>query len=173
MINSRKISKATSYPLAFIAAKLSLGMNLTDIQNQATKFTTACFEPSLDYIVTKIPRWDLDRFEYSSNVIDSAMKSVGEVMAIGRSFEERYFFFLYIKKLIFIIYFLSFQKALRCTHNSVVGFTDQLPMKKSYESDFNMIDNLQIPNTNRIYVIAKVINLYILYIIYAVLKRSK
>jgi len=55
----------------------------------------------------------------------------------------------------------------------VVGFTDQLPMKKSYESDFNMIDNLQIPNTNRIYVIAKVINLYILYIIYAVLKRSK
>lgn len=53
---------------------------------------------------------------------------------------------------------LSFQKALRCTHNSVVGFTDQLPMKKSYEPDFNMIDNLQIPNTNRIYVIAKALN---------------
>jgi len=105
LINSRKISKATSYPLAFIAAKLSLGMNLTDIQNQATKFTTACFEPSLDYIVTKIPRWDLDRFEYSSNVIDSAMKSVGEVMAIGRSFEERYFFFYTLKSLYLLYIF--------------------------------------------------------------------
>ena len=112
-------------------------MKLTDIKNQATKYTTACFEPSLDYIVTKVPRWDLDRFEYSTNVIDSAMKSVGEVMAISRSFEE------------------SFQKALRATHNSVSGFTDKLPMKKEYEPDFDMSEQLKTPNTNRIYVIGK------------------
>ena len=79
-----------SYPLAFIAAKLSLGLKLTDIPNQATKITSACFEPSLDYIVTKIPRWDLDRFAASTNTIDTSMKSVGEVMAIARSFEESF-----------------------------------------------------------------------------------
>jgi carbamoyl-phosphate synthase (ammonia) len=135
--SSALASKATSYPLAFIAAKLSLGLKLTDVKNQATKVTTACFEPSLDYIVTKIPRWDLDRFEFSSNTIDSSMKSVGEVMAIARSFEE------------------SFQKALRATHNTIVGFTDSLPMKKSYEANFDMYKSLEIPNTERIYVIAK------------------
>lgn len=67
------------YPLAFIAAKLALGITLPEIRNATTKSTTACFEPSLDYIVTKIPRWDLDRFHGMSHEIGSAMKSVGEV----------------------------------------------------------------------------------------------
>ena len=70
------------YPLAFIAAKLGLGILLPDIKNATTKSTTACFEPSLDYIVTKIPRWDLDRFHGTSKQIGSSMKSVGEVRGV-------------------------------------------------------------------------------------------
>ncbi|MBI4018345.1 MAG: carbamoyl-phosphate synthase (glutamine-hydrolyzing) large subunit [Candidatus Aenigmarchaeota archaeon] len=86
--SSALASKATGYPLAFIAAKLALGYNLTDIENTITKRTKACFEPSLDYIVVKIPRWDLEKFVMVSRRIGSEMKSVGEVMAIGRRFEE-------------------------------------------------------------------------------------
>lgn len=81
-------SKATGYPLAFIAAKLSLGYRLTEVENIITKETAACFEPALDYIVLKYPRWDLQKFKKVSRIIGSEMKSVGEVMAIGRSFEE-------------------------------------------------------------------------------------
>jgi carbamoyl-phosphate synthase large subunit len=81
-------SKATGYPLAFVAAKIALGATLPEIQNSVTKSTTACFEPSLDYIVTKIPRWDLSKFNHVSRDIGSCMKSVGESMAIGRTFEE-------------------------------------------------------------------------------------
>ena len=77
--SSALASKATGYPLAFIAAKLSLGIPLPSIQNATTMKTTACFEPSLDYIVTKIPRWDLDRFHNTPKEIGSSMKSVGEV----------------------------------------------------------------------------------------------
>ena len=87
--SSALASKATGYPLAFVAAKLSLGIPLPEIQNAITKKTQACFEPSLDYIVTKIPRWDLSKFENVSQEIGSAMKSVGEVMGIGRTVEER------------------------------------------------------------------------------------
>lgn len=72
-----------SYPLAFIAAKLALGFALPELQNSTTQMTTACFEPSLDYIVTKIPRWDLDRFHNIPKDIGSAMKSVGEVNVAG------------------------------------------------------------------------------------------
>ena len=93
--SSALASKATGYPLAFVAAKLGLGIDLPQIQNSVTQNTSACFEPSLDYIVTKIPRWDLRKFERVSNHIGTSMKSVGEVMSIGRNFEE------------------SFQKALR------------------------------------------------------------
>jgi carbamoyl-phosphate synthase large subunit len=81
-------SKATGYPLAFIAAKLGMGYGLHELKNSVTKNTTACFEPALDYIVCKIPRWDLNKFEGVSHLIGSSMKSVGEVMAIGRTFEE-------------------------------------------------------------------------------------
>ena len=86
--SSALASKATGYPLAFIAAKLALGRSLTEIENKITKKTTACFEPALDYIVIKIPRWDLEKFKKVSFKIGSEMKSVGEVMAIGRKFEE-------------------------------------------------------------------------------------
>ncbi|MCU0408890.1 MAG: carbamoyl-phosphate synthase (glutamine-hydrolyzing) large subunit, partial [Bacteroidales bacterium] len=86
--SSALASKATGYPLAFIAAKLGLGYGLHNLSNSVTKNTTACFEPALDYIVCKIPRWDLNKFEGVSHLIGSSMKSVGEVMAIGRTFEE-------------------------------------------------------------------------------------
>lgn len=86
--SSALASKATGYPLAFIAAKLGIGYGLHELKNSVTKNTTACFEPSLDYIVCKIPRWDLNKFEGVSHHIGSSMKSVGEVMAIGRTFEE-------------------------------------------------------------------------------------
>jgi len=86
--SSALASKATGYPLAFIAAKLSLGHSLPGLVNSITKKTTACFEPALDYLVVKIPRWDLKKFRRVSKKIGSEMKSVGEVMAIGRSFEE-------------------------------------------------------------------------------------
>lgn len=86
--SSALASKATGYPLAFIAAKLGLGYGLHNLKNSVTRNTTACFEPALDYIVCKIPRWDLNKFEGVSHLIGSSMKSVGEVMAIGRTFEE-------------------------------------------------------------------------------------
>jgi carbamoyl-phosphate synthase large subunit len=103
--SSALASKATGYPLAFVAAKLALGKALTDIRNSITKETSACFEPSLDYLVVKFPRWDLKKFTRVSRLLGSSMKSVGEVMSIGRSFEE------------------CFQKALRMVRdNYVAGF---------------------------------------------------
>ncbi|XP_034240119.1 CAD protein [Thrips palmi] len=102
--SSALASKATGYPLAYVAAKLSLGLRLPDIRNSVTGSTTACFEPSLDYCVVKIPRWDLAKFARVCSKIGSSMKSVGEVMSIGRCFEE------------------AFQKALRMVDESVKGF---------------------------------------------------
>lgn len=102
--SSALASKATGYPLAYTAAKIGLGHTLPELPNAVTKTTTANFEPSLDYIVTKIPRWDLSKFQHVKRDIGSAMKSVGEVMAIGRTFEE------------------SFQKAIRQVDPQYVGF---------------------------------------------------
>ncbi|KAK5654981.1 hypothetical protein OQA88_6740 [Cercophora sp. LCS_1] len=102
--SSALASKATGYPLAYTAAKIGLGHSLPELPNAVTKTTTANFEPSLDYIVTKIPRWDLSKFQHVKRDIGSAMKSVGEVMAIGRTFEE------------------SFQKAIRQVDPRFVGF---------------------------------------------------
>ncbi|KAF0454556.1 carbamoyl-phosphate synthase [Gigaspora margarita] len=102
--SSALASKATGYPLAFIAAKIALGHTLTELPNLVTKTTTACFEPSLDYIVTKIPKWDLRKFQHVNRNIGSSMKSVGEVMAVGRTFEE------------------SLQKAIRQVDPSFEGF---------------------------------------------------
>ena len=102
--SSALASKATGYPLAYTAAKIGLGSTLPELPNAVTKTTTANFEPSLDYIVTKIPRWDLSKFQHVKRDIGSAMKSVGEVMAIGRTFEE------------------SFQKAIRQVDPKFVGF---------------------------------------------------
>ena len=86
--SSALASKATGYPLAYIATKLALGYSLPELRNSVTQGTTACFEPALDYVVVKIPRWDLKKFRNVSLVIGSGMKSVGEVMSIGRTFEE-------------------------------------------------------------------------------------
>jgi carbamoylphosphate synthase large subunit/anthranilate/para-aminobenzoate synthase component II len=86
--SSALASKATGYPLAYVATKISLGKDLISIRNAVTKTTTACFEPSLDYCVVKMPRWDLKKFARVSNELGSSMMSVGEVMAIGRTFEE-------------------------------------------------------------------------------------
>ena len=88
--SSALASKATGYPLAYVAAKLALGYGLTELTNRVTGVTQACFEPSLDYVVVKIPRWDLDKFKGVDETIGTGMKSVGEVMGIGRTFEEAY-----------------------------------------------------------------------------------
>lgn len=86
--SSALASKATGYPLAFIATKLGLGYGLAELKNSITKVTSAFFEPAVDYVVCKIPRWDLNKFNGVSHLLGSSMKSVGEVMSIGRSFEE-------------------------------------------------------------------------------------
>ncbi|XP_040295619.1 carbamoyl-phosphate synthase [ammonia], mitochondrial [Bufo bufo] len=135
--SSALASKATGYPLAFIAAKIALGIPLPEIRNVVSGKTTACFEPSLDYMVTKIPRFDLDRFHGASGLIGSSMKSVGEVMAIGRTFEE------------------SFQKALRMCHPSVDGFTSNLPMNKAWAADVNLRKEMAEPTSTRMFSMAK------------------
>ncbi len=109
--SSALASKATGYPLAFIAAKLAVGYGLHDLKNSVTKNTTACFEPALDYIVCKIPRWDLNKFSGVSHAIGSSMKSVGEVMSIGRNFEE------------------AIQKGLRMIGMGMHGFTGNRELK--------------------------------------------
>ncbi|MFL5694827.1 MAG: carbamoyl-phosphate synthase (glutamine-hydrolyzing) large subunit [Ktedonobacteraceae bacterium] len=88
--SSALASKATGYPLAYVAAKLALGYGLTELTNRVTGVTQACFEPSLDYVVVKLPRWDLEKFKGVDETIGTSMKSVGEVMGIGRTFEEAY-----------------------------------------------------------------------------------
>ncbi|CAK9103982.1 Protein URA2 [Includes: Glutamine-dependent carbamoyl-phosphate synthase [Durusdinium trenchii] len=102
--SSALASKATGYPLAYVAAKLALGHDLVQLRNSVTRCTTACFEPSLDYVVAKVPRWDLQKFSTVDARIGSAMQSVGEVMAIGRTFEE------------------TIQKALRMVDETSLGF---------------------------------------------------
>ena len=130
--SSALASKATGYPLAFVAAKLALGYGLFDLRNNVTQSTSAFFEPALDYVVVKIPRWDLGKFHGVDRHIGSSMKSVGEVMAIGRTFEE------------------SIQKGLRMIGQGMHGFTEN--------REFNIPDidaALQAPTDRRIFVIAK------------------
>jgi carbamoyl-phosphate synthase large subunit len=124
--SSALASKATGYPLAFIAAKLALGHNLATLRNGITRATTACFEPALDYVVVKAPRWDLQKFRHASQSIGSSMKSVGEVMSIGRSFEE------------------ALQKALRMLGVPDLGID---------EKDIERL--LREPTPERIYVVAE------------------
>jgi carbamoyl-phosphate synthase large subunit len=130
--SSALASKATGYPLAFVAAKLGLGYGLFDLKNSVTKTTPAFFEPALDYIVCKIPRWDLSKFQGVSREIGSSMKSVGEVMAIGRTFEE------------------AIQKGLRMIGQGAHGFV------ANREISVDDIDKaLREPTDNRIFVISK------------------
>ena len=129
--SSALASKATGYPLAFVAAKLGLGYGLHELKNSVTKSTTACFEPALDYIVCKIPRWDLGKLKGVSRHLGSSMKSVGEVMAIGRNFEE------------------AIQKGLRMIGQGMHGFV------ANKELAVDDVDHaLSHPTDKRIFVIA-------------------
>ncbi|MBE9487620.1 MAG: carbamoyl-phosphate synthase (glutamine-hydrolyzing) large subunit [Bacteroidetes bacterium] len=132
--SSALASKATGYPLAFVAAKLGLGFGLHELKNSVTKTTTACFEPALDYIVCKIPRWDLGKFKGVSRKLGSSMKSVGEVMAIGRNFEE------------------VIQKGLRMIGQGMHGFVanKELPV-----ADIDIEKALSEPTDERIFYISE------------------
>lgn len=130
--SSALASKATGYPLAFVAAKLGLGYGLQELNNSVTKSTTAFFEPALDYIVCKIPRWDLGKFHGVSKEIGSSMKSVGEVMAIGRTFEE------------------AIQKGLRMINQGMHGFVGN----KQLQVD-DMEKSLATPTDKRIFILSQ------------------
>ncbi len=130
--SSALASKATGYPLAFVAAKLGLGYGLFDLKNSVTKTTSAFFEPALDYVVCKIPRWDLGKFRGVDRELGSSMKSVGEVMAIGRTFEE------------------VIQKGLRMIGQGMHGFVDNKELKID-----NVEEALSEPTDKRIFVIEK------------------
>jgi carbamoyl-phosphate synthase/aspartate carbamoyltransferase len=129
--SSALASKATGYPLAFVAAKLGLNIPLNEIKNSVTKSTCACFEPSLDYVVVKIPRWDLKKFTRVSTLLGSSMKSVGEVMAIGRTFEE------------------AIQKAIRSVDPSNLGFSETEALMS-----IDLDAELQTPSDQRMFAIA-------------------
>ena len=130
--SSALASKATGYPLAFVAAKLGLGYGLFDLKNSVTKTTSAFFEPALDYVVCKIPRWDLGKFRGVDRELGSSMKSVGEVMSIGRTFEE------------------VIQKGLRMIGQGMHGFVDNKELKID-----NVEEALSEPTDKRIFVIEK------------------
>lgn len=130
--SSALASKATGYPLAFVAAKLGLGYGLFDLKNSVTKTTSAFFEPALDYVVCKIPRWDLGKFHGVDKELGSSMKSVGEVMAIGRTFEE------------------AIQKGLRMIGQGMHGFVEN---KELVIPDIDKA--LHEPTDKRIFVISK------------------
>ena len=129
--SSALASKATGYPLAFIAAKLGLNIPLNEIKNSVTKETCACFEPSLDYVVVKIPRWDLKKFTRVSTLLGSSMKSVGEVMSIGRTFEE------------------AIQKAIRSVDPSNLGFNETTALMS-----IDIDTELQTPSDQRMFALA-------------------
>ncbi len=133
--SSALASKATGYPLAFVAAKLGLGYGLFELKNSVTKETSAFFEPALDYIVCKIPRWDLGKFHGVRREIGSSMKSVGEVMAIGRTFEE------------------VIQKGLRMIGQGMHGFVGNRELKID-----DMDKALKEPTDKRIFVVAKALS---------------
>jgi carbamoyl-phosphate synthase large subunit len=130
--SSALASKATGYPIAFIAAKLALGFGLHELKNSITQTTSAFFEPALDYCVVKIPKWDLKKFRRVSKQIGSGMKSVGEVMAIGRNFEE------------------AFQKGIRMLESGACGLVGN-----THLSFDDLEDELQKPTEERIFVVAE------------------
>lgn len=132
--SSALASKATGYPLAHIAAKLALGKNLHELKNAVTKKTSAFFEPALDYVALKIPRWDLDKFKKVSHEIATEMKSVGEVMALGRSFEE------------------VLQKGLRMLQIGLQGFTANTKIQLTSSS---LAHDIAVPTPKRILAIAE------------------
>ncbi len=131
--SSALASKATGYPLAYIAAKLGLGYGLTSLENKVTGVTQACFEPALDYIVVKIPRFDMDKFKGASDKLGSSMKSVGEVMGIGRTFEEGY------------------QKAIRMLDMEYEGAVND----NEFKAKDLVIDTLKNPTPKRMFAVSR------------------
>ena len=134
--SSALASKATGYPLAFVAAKLGLGYGLFDLKNSVTKTTSAFFEPALDYVVVKIPRWDLTKFQGVKHELGSSMKSVGEVMSIGRTFEE------------------ALQKGLRMIGQGMHGFVENHEIKIP-----DIEKSLHEPTDMRIFVVSKALKI--------------
>ena len=134
--SSALASKATGYPLAFVAAKLGLGYGLFELKNSVTKTTSAFFEPALDYVVCKIPRWDLTKFQGVNHQLGSSMKSVGEVMAIGRTFEE------------------ALQKGLRMIGQGMHGFVENHEIKIP-----DIKKSLHEPTDMRIFVVSKALKI--------------
>ena len=134
--SSALASKATGYPLAFVAAKLGLGYGLFQLSNSVTKTTSAFFEPALDYVVVKIPRWDLTKFHGVKRELGSSMKSVGEVMAIGRTFEE------------------ALQKGLRMMGQGMHGFVENHEIKIK-----DIAKSLHEPTDMRIFVVSKALKI--------------
>ncbi|MBQ7741997.1 MAG: carbamoyl-phosphate synthase large subunit [Bacteroidaceae bacterium] len=134
--SSALASKATGYPLAFVAAKLALGYGLFELKNSVTKTTSAFFEPALDYVVVKIPRWDLTKFHGVKRQLGSSMKSVGEVMAIGRTFEE------------------ALQKGLRMIGQGMHGFVENHEIKIA-----DIATSLHEPTDMRIFVVSKALKI--------------
>ena len=134
--SSALASKATGYPLAFVAAKLGMGYGLFELKNSVTKTTSAFFEPALDYVVCKIPRWDLSKFHGVDKELGSSMKSVGEVMAIGRTFEE------------------AIQKGLRMIGQGMHGFVENKELKIA-----DIDAALREPTDKRIFVISKAMHM--------------
>ena len=134
--SSALASKATGYPLAFVAAKLGLGYGLFELKNSVTKTTSAFFEPALDYVVCKIPRWDLTKFHGVKRQLGSSMKSVGEVMAVGRTFEE------------------SLQKGLRMIGQGMHGFVENHEIKIT-----DIATSLHEPTDMRIFVVSKALKI--------------
>ena len=134
--SSALASKATGYPLAFVAAKLGLGYGLFELKNSVTKTTSAFFEPALDYVVCKIPRWDLSKFQGVNHQLGSSMKSVGEVMAIGRTFEE------------------ALQKGLRMIGQGMHGFVENHEIKIP-----DIKKSLHEPTDMRIFVVSKALKI--------------
>ncbi len=137
--SSALASKATGYPLAYVAAKLALGKNLTELTNKVTKKTQFCFEPALDYVTIKIPRWDIDKFKNADPGIGSSMKSVGEIMGIGRTFEEAY------------------QKGIRMLDLNFEGATDDEVFKNMDMAEIRQ--ELRVPTPKRMFAISRALNL--------------
>src|SRR5229473_4006782 len=134
--SSALASKATGYPLAYVAARLALGYGLTDLTNKVTGVTQACFEPSLDYLVVKIPRWDLEKFKGVDETIGTGMKSVGEVMGIGRTFEE------------------AFQKAIRMLDLDFEGVTSEKVFAENETVDEAIEKFLYTPTPKRMFALS-------------------
>jgi len=138
--SSALASKVTGYPLAYIATKLTIGYNLSELINKVTEVTTACFEPALDYITIKIPRWDLQKFKNADRHVGPQMRSVGEVMAIGRCFEE------------------ALQKAIRMLDIGKIGLVCN-PEDEEYETESHLRNEVANPTDERLYKLVKALKI--------------